>query len=238
MRRESVNAIRGLMEDWLPPVLRDSWFFYVVVRAVFGSSIDEFARLRRQAAVWQDADWRDFYAAKKPAQARRGTDNSEATIRRVIREILPGSVLDVGCGSGYLLERVRASRDDVRLLTGVDWVIPEMTRAGDGEWVEASITALPFEDASFDTVLCTHTLEHVPNLPAAVAELRRVAERRLIVVVPRERPYRWTYNAHLHFFAYEHQFSLAMSPKSAFTCERIGRDLYYREDKLSGSPVS
>lgn len=40
--------------------------------------------------------------------------------------------------------------------------------------VAADITALPFEDASFDALLCIHVLEHVTDDRAATAELRRV----------------------------------------------------------------
>ena len=40
--------------------------------------------------------------------------------------------------------------------------------------VAADITRLPFEDHSFDAILCIHVLEHVDDDRAAVAELRRV----------------------------------------------------------------
>ena len=33
---------------------------------------------------------------------------------------------------------------------------------------------LPFEDGSFDRALAIHVLEHLPNLPAAVAEIHRL----------------------------------------------------------------
>jgi SAM-dependent methyltransferase len=48
---------------------------------------------------------------------------------------------------------------------------------------------LPFTDDFFDRVLAIHVLEHLPNLPAAVAELYRVCDKRrgsLIVVIPCE----------------------------------------------------
>jgi SAM-dependent methyltransferase len=47
---------------------------------------------------------------------------------------------------------------------------------------------LPLQDASFDRALAIHVLEHLPDLPSAVAELRRVLkpEGRLVVVIPCE----------------------------------------------------
>ncbi len=47
---------------------------------------------------------------------------------------------------------------------------------------------LPLEDASFDRALAIHVLEHLPDLPSAIAELRRVLkdQGRLIAVIPCE----------------------------------------------------
>jgi SAM-dependent methyltransferase len=40
--------------------------------------------------------------------------------------------------------------------------------------VAADLTALPFEDASFDLAIVCHVLEHIPDDVAALSELRRV----------------------------------------------------------------
>jgi SAM-dependent methyltransferase len=47
---------------------------------------------------------------------------------------------------------------------------------------------MPFEDASFDRVLAVHVLEHLPDLPAALAEIRRVLKPggRFVAVIPCE----------------------------------------------------
>lgn len=47
---------------------------------------------------------------------------------------------------------------------------------------------LPFEDDSFDRVVAVHVLEHLPNLPAALDQIRRVMKPtgRFVVVIPCE----------------------------------------------------
>lgn len=43
--------------------------------------------------------------------------------------------------------------------------------------VKADITALPFEDASFDVIFCNHVLEHIPDDTKAMQELFRVLRK-------------------------------------------------------------
>jgi ubiquinone/menaquinone biosynthesis C-methylase UbiE len=81
--------------------------------------------------------------------------------------------------------------------------------------IKADITSLPFEDSSFDTVLCTHTLEHIRNPKKALGELMRVAKQRLIIVVPRQREYLYTPDLHINFFAYMHTFKSFIGIKDA-----------------------
>jgi SAM-dependent methyltransferase len=50
----------------------------------------------------------------------------------------------------------------------------------------ADIHSLPFANGSFDVVTCSETLEHVPDLRAAVGELLRVARTAVVITVPHE----------------------------------------------------
>jgi SAM-dependent methyltransferase len=76
----------------------------------------------------------------------------------------PRRILDVGCGGKPYEPLFRPYASYV----GVDVGNP----AAD---LEGSAEDLPVEDASFDLVLCTQTLEHCLDPAAAVRELRRVA---------------------------------------------------------------
>ena len=51
---------------------------------------------------------------------------------------------------------------------------------------QADIQALPFPDASYDLVLCSHVLEHVPDDRAAMRELGRICRPggRVLIMVP------------------------------------------------------
>jgi len=85
-------------------------------------------------------------------------------------------VLDAGCGKGRFA-RVLLDRHPTAEIWGLD-ISEEMlkhvpagihTRAG-------SMTALPFEDASFDAAYATESLEHAVEIGRAVAELCRVVK--------------------------------------------------------------
>ena len=149
--------------------------------------------------------------------------------------MLPGTVCDIGCGTGFLLGALaaRSAREPGNFI-GVDFQLePGIAAAHPGmRFQEADIENLPFADGAFDTVICTHVLEHVLHIDRTIAELRRVARRRLLVIVPLEREYRFTFNPHVHFFPYPHSFLRHIVPVPGNArCETIGRDLLYIEDR-------
>lgn len=107
----------------------------------------------------------------------------------------PRSVLDAGCGEGFVAHYL-ASRHPEAQFTGVD-LSPEAIDYAQQHFGEAatyrtgSIYKLPFSDNSFDTVLCSEVLEHLDEPDMAVAELRRVARRFVLITVPLEPYFDW-----------------------------------------------
>jgi SAM-dependent methyltransferase len=229
MRREMTNRIRFVLEDIVPPVLRDSGLFKAAASMAWGRHVGDLARFRERAAFLTDEEYEALY--RKHPRVHEDTDNSDACIAAITADIVGVSAVDVGCGTGALLRRVRDARTDLSALVGADFVIDPELKDERIRYFAARVETLPFPDKAFDTVICTHVIEHIVDYRAAIAELRRIARQRLILVVPREREYRYTFNPHVNFFPYTHSFLRAVIPvPESYHIREIGRDIYYRED--------
>jgi SAM-dependent methyltransferase len=230
MRRETTNKIRYVLEDVLPPALRDSGVFMRLARLAWGDHIPDLAEFRARAPFLTAEEYEALY--RRHPRVHALTDNSEACIARIIADTIGESVCDVGCGTGYLLNLIRTKRPNVGRFTAVDFVAEQAISLEGIEFISAKIESLPFSDQQFDTVICTHVLEHILDYRTAFAELRRITNRRLIIVVPREREYKYTFNPHFNFFPYPHSFLRAAHPvPKNHVCVDIGRDIYYCETR-------
>jgi SAM-dependent methyltransferase len=92
----------------------------------------------------------------------------------------PGArILEVGCGPAEFWKRNLDRIEPTWQLTLTD-LSPGMIDAarevlGDrAEYLVADAQALPFADESFEVVLASHMLYHVPDRPRGLAEIRRV----------------------------------------------------------------
>ena len=231
LSRRSQLRIARLLNDFLPPVMRDArWFMRLPIRFVFGGHASLVMDFKNLAYEMTDEEIVAVYRELGSSSLTRGSDLNAACAERILADVVGPSVLEVGCGGGALSARMSRTAT----VTACDIVVRREVRDRypTVSFSEASVERLPFRDDEFDTVVSTHTLEHVRDLRRAIDELRRVARRRVIVVVPKERPYRYTFNLHLHFFPYEHMLRGALGEPAwtAAVCETVGGDLYYRED--------
>jgi ubiquinone/menaquinone biosynthesis C-methylase UbiE len=90
------------------------------------------------------------------------------------------AVLDVACGTG-IVARLAAERMTRGRIVGLDLnsgmlaVARSTPRVGPPiEWIEGSVLDLPFDNDSFDVVLCQLGLQFFPDRPRAIREMRRV----------------------------------------------------------------
>lgn len=91
-----------------------------------------------------------------------------------------GRVVDVGCGNGTFIQRLRQDRPDLELL-GLD-IAPGILAGVPGPVAVAEATCLPLATGSVDAALALHMLYHVPDIPHAVRDLSRVLARDGLVI--------------------------------------------------------
>ena len=112
-------------------------------------------------------------------------------------------VLDIGCGTGrhagaiyarYQIFVIAADRQTNDVVQARDRLRlhDRLDEHKGGRWAVSAmdINHLPFPDESFDLVICSEVLEHIPDQCQAVGELVRVLKkgRNLVVSVPRYFP--------------------------------------------------
>jgi len=131
----------------------------------------------RQDAMYRDSDQWDRYWHERRVEH----------LGRVFSELPGTSFLEVGCAEGMLM-RLYGSFHPGASRTGFDISEGYLERAReldpDAGYVRGDAADLPFEDRSFDVVLCAETLEHTPDPEKVVSELGRVTSRHLVVTVP------------------------------------------------------
>jgi 2-polyprenyl-3-methyl-5-hydroxy-6-metoxy-1,4-benzoquinol methylase len=119
---------------------------------------------------------------------RRLIDRFYGKVAAAVGPLDPGTVLDAGCGEGETLARLDSLLP--ASVTGVDLnpasVEFAAKRIPSGDFRVADLNDLPFEDDSFDLVLCLEVLEHIPDPAPALAELSRVCRGDILISVPSE----------------------------------------------------
>lgn len=91
------------------------------------------------------------------------------------------SILDVGCGDGLILHKLGAHY----FSAGADISLEALKHIKSSR-VCASTTALPFKDGSFDVVLASEMIEHlpVPHFESSLNEMRKLAKKYILISVP------------------------------------------------------
>ncbi len=107
-----------------------------------------------------------------------------------LARVPPGATaLDAGCGDGMLA--LQLAKKGVRV-TGVDLSAPNIDFAKkqaqelglEVDFLQGDVAELPFADRSFDYVVSSHVLEHLPDVQQGAREIARVTRRHALIAMP------------------------------------------------------
>lgn len=234
MNRNFTNKINYIFDNWIPPILRDCDFFMrLMLRIGVGKKYPYYMEFKKRLAKLEEKDINSYYVKLADTLIRRETDLNNACIKRILNEEMGKVILDAAAGKGYIAGMILKNFPEKEVVVS-DIIVPKYSERIEGlKYVKASLTKMPFPDNTFDTVICTHALEHVKDIQGALCELRRVCRKKLIIVLPRQREYLYTFDLHIHFFPY--QYNVEQLLQSNATIELLGNDWLCIEYKNGGS---
>jgi SAM-dependent methyltransferase len=121
-------------------------------------------------------------------------------------------VLDVGCGAGYgLVELARSARFAVGIDVArepLDYAFNHYHNFTNVAFLQASASALPFVNQSFELITAFEVIEHLTDWPRLLAEAKRVLKRSgaFLVSTPNKRYYAESRAEHGHNPFHVHEF--------------------------------
>ncbi len=110
-------------------------------------------------------------------------------LAKIVQELQPAEILDVGCGEGYVLGALRAEGVTCPM-HGIDFsqdaIALAQKRVPDATFEVNDALVVADAGRKYDLVLMTEVLEHIPNPERMLPVLERIAKRYVVTSVPWE----------------------------------------------------
>lgn len=229
LSRDFTSLINFWVDQLIPPIIRDFQLLnFLPFKLLFKNHTNVVMDFKTNVSEMDDKEFSEIYRSINDILVVRDTDLNKDCLDKIKSNILGTTVLEVGCGRGFLSKAL----SNLYQTTATDIIIDQNLAADNPNirFITAKMESLPFRNNSYDTVISTHTLEHVLDIFSGISELRRVVRKRLIIVVPCQRPYKYTPDLHLHFFPYPESLLALMGFPKKTICKKVGKDLLYIQD--------
>ena len=247
MQRDIICYFR-IIVDSLPIAIRNSRLLFNLSKIIFKIP-EELYHFRDNYKNGLIQDLSIYYSKDTKNSLERVSKTTDINshhlylIDNLLKNSKPVNILDLGCGTGFLINRIEKHFSSSKLV-GIDFNAPseESTKCNSRnnqiQFICGDIKSslMNFSDNHFDIVLCTHVLEHLSNPEEILFHLRRVVKEKLIIICPLEKEYKWGMNYHVNFFSTQKKFIkfLQYDFEEFFrfeTFQRLGDLMYYEKYK-------
>jgi ubiquinone/menaquinone biosynthesis C-methylase UbiE len=108
------------------------------------------------------------------------------TLQLIQNNTNPGKILDIGCASGWFLAQIKKKYPQSKCM-GID-IYDKAISYGNKLYPELQLAnfdahRLPFDNCSFDIIICTEVLEHVVSPNQVLQEIKRVLKPEGIAII-------------------------------------------------------
>ena len=235
MKRDVVCCCR-LLIDSLPEVIRNSKTLFLIDRTLFNLPTEIFY-FREKYSKQLLPDLSIFYDSNSTYSLPRISSSTDINslhmklIESYFWREKPLTVLDAGCGTGYVINHLSNSLRNTYFI-GVDYqppcedIVNSRVDYRSGDLLKE---LRKIKDNSIEFVVCAHVIEHLTSPEDVVRHLRRIACKCLIIICPLEKKYRWGMNYHVNFFPNSHHFiSFLRSAFSGDTAQALDGVIHER----------
>ncbi len=237
-----IVCILRLIIDALPKFIRNSKILFKLAKIIFKVP-EELYSFRKRYNNGLIKELNTFYIETNNLTLERTSKNTDINSKHLsiidnqIKNRKKINILDVGCGTGFLLERISLNISSSKLV-GIDFNAPikksnQTINNNNISYISGDInnSLIDIKDNSFDIVFCTHVLEHINNPQNLLSQLRRITKNQLIIICPLEKEHKWGMNYHVNFFPNNELFiNFLQSNLSSFskykTFQRLGDSMY------------
>jgi ubiquinone/menaquinone biosynthesis C-methylase UbiE len=124
-----------------------------------------------------DGDFYTKYLAKTYDKAIKLTGWRKKVAEHALNGIQPGKMLDVGCGTGFILDMARNKGFEIHGVEPSEGMIEQANlkyNFEDNVILPSTADKLPYADGTFDFVFASGSLIYVPNIEDAARDIVRV----------------------------------------------------------------
>lgn len=160
------------------------------------ATVSKWPKVRPPLTGEQESVWEDFFTLWHEVLPRRYrvVERFNQAFPTRYQHAGVRTTIEVGAGMGAHLDFEKPSPEQERNYYAVE-LRESLAKHIRRKYPQVNVVVadsqdrLPFDDSSFDRCVAVHVLEHLPNLPACLSEIRRVLDKQrgqLLAVIPCE----------------------------------------------------